>query len=210
MADVHTLLLDADGVLQWPTPGWLEKWRPFARGDLEGFMAEMFAVELPALRGEEPLQESVERFLRETGRDPGAVDEICSPWRMIDLFEPAFDLIAQIRAAGVEVYLASNQQQFRRDVMLDLGYADHFDGLFFSCDLGVAKPDPDYFRAILRELDRGPEGVVFIDDRHDNVAAAATVGISAHHHDVHDSHAEDEFGIANLTSVLRSAGVPGV
>ena len=59
MADVHTLLLDADGVLQWPTPGWLEKWRPFARGDLEGFMAEMFAVELPALRGEEPLQESV-------------------------------------------------------------------------------------------------------------------------------------------------------
>ncbi|MDO5629905.1 MAG: HAD-IA family hydrolase [Mobilicoccus sp.] len=207
MTPVHTLLLDADGVLQWPQDGWLERWRPHAGDDLREFVTGLFEAERPALEGREDLYRSVARFLRETGRDENAVEEVCSAWAMIELFEPAFDLVAEVRAAGVAVHLASNQQVFRRDVMLERGYAEYFDRLFFSCDLGVAKPDPDYFRAILRELGCGPEGVVFIDDRADNVEAARSVGIDAYRHDHHDS---DDQGVADLRALLARAGVPGL
>lgn len=203
---VHTVLLDADGVLQWPADGWLEKWRPHANGDLDGFISQMFLAELPALEGRGDLHGRIERFLAQSGRDAGAVDEICSAWAMIELFGAAFEMVADIRAQGIEVHLATNQQTFRRDAMLDLGYSSHFDRLFFSCDLGVAKPNPDYFREILRALKRGPEGVVFIDDRVDNVEAASSVGIDARLHNPHNS---ADQGVEDLRDLLRSAAVPG-
>lgn len=206
-APVHTVLLDADGVLQWPAEGWLEKWRPHANGDLEGFVSQMFLAERPTLEGREDLHNSIREFLRRSGRDVGATDEICSAWAMIELFDAAFEMVADIRSQGIEVHLATNQQTFRRDVMLDLGYPSHFDRLFFSCDLGVAKPSPDYFRAILRELSHGPDGVVFIDDRVDNVEAARSIGIDAR---LHTSHNSADQGVEDLRELLRGAAVPGV
>ncbi|GMA39964.1 HAD family hydrolase [Mobilicoccus caccae] len=205
--EVHTVLFDADGVLQWPASGWLEVWEPFAGGDLETFVADMFHAEKASLEGRERVHDGVTRYLAERGLDVGAVDEIVKAWAMIELFGESFELIAAIRAAGVRCHLATNQQSFRRDIMLDLGYADHFDELFFSCDLGVAKPDPRYFEAILDRLGHGPEGVVFIDDRLDNVEAARSVGIDAHPHDHHDS---ADQGVGDLRALLRRVGVPGV
>ena len=207
---VHTVLLDADGVLQAPQEGWLERWRPHAGDDLEGFVGEMFVAEQPALTGDVGLRESVETFLRERGGaepDPAVVEEIVSGWAMIEVFGEAFALVDEIRGAGVRCHLASNQQVFRRDVMLDLGYREHVDRTFFSCDLGVAKPDPEYFRAILRDLRCGPEGVVFVDDREDNVEAARSVGIAAY---VHRAPTSSDHGVADLRMLLREAGVAGL
>lgn len=204
---VHTVLFDADGVLQWPEPGWLDVWRPFAGEDVEAFVADMFHAEKASLEGRERVHDGVARYLADRGMDPAAVDEIVRAWAMIEIFPRSLDLVGQIRAAGVRCHLATNQQSFRRDIMLDLGYADHFDELFFSCDLGVAKPDPAYFEAILDALGHGPEGVVFIDDRRDNVEAAASVGITAHVHAHHDS---PDQGVGDLRTLLSRAGVAGV
>lgn len=206
-APVHTLLLDADGVVQWPAEGWLDNWRRHARGDIEGFTAAMWAAEEPALDGRADLRDEVARFLRESDRDENTVDEICEAWSMIETFEPALEMVDGIRTAGVRVHLATNQQTYRRDIMLGRGYADRFDRLFFSCDLGVAKPDPEYFREILRHLDHGPQGVVFIDDRLDNVEAARSVGIDAHTHNHHDS---TDQGVGDLRALLTRLGVAGV
>ncbi|WP_168581213.1 HAD family hydrolase [Gephyromycinifex aptenodytis] len=203
---VHTVLLDADGVLQCPAEGWLDKWRPYADGDLDEFTAQMFLAELPALEGQADLYASIEEFLRESGRDVAARDEICSAWAMIEIFDQAFQVVDDIRAQGIAVHLATNQQCYRRDVMLDLGYPKHFDRLFFSCDLAVAKPSPDYFRAILGELRCEPEGVLFIDDRLDNVEAARSVGIQAYPHQPQPG---TDKGVGQLRTLLRDAGVPG-
>jgi putative hydrolase of the HAD superfamily len=60
-----------------------------------------------------------------------------------------------------------------------LDYGAVFDEQFYSCDLGVAKPNPAYFTAILERLDRSPQEVLFIDDLEPNTRAAASIGIHA-------------------------------
>lgn len=207
---VHTVLLDADGVLQWPEPGWLEVWRPHAGDDLRGFLAGLFEAEKPALRGEAPLHACIAAFLRAWwDREPtdAEVEDVASAWSMIEVFDEAFALVDDVRALGVHCHLATNQQVYRRDIMLGLGYPEHFDRLFFSCDLGVAKPDPAYFEAILGTLGHGPEGVVFVDDRPDNVEAARSVGLTAY---VHDTHTSADQGLSDLREILHRAGVTGL
>ena len=58
-----------------------------------------------------------------------------------------------------------------------LDYGAVFDRQFYSCDLGMSKPDPQYFTAILEKLGRTPREVLFIDDIAANTSAASSVGI---------------------------------
>jgi len=60
-----------------------------------------------------------------------------------------------------------------------LQYDRHFDEQFYSCELGVAKPDGAYFTAILDRLALSPDRVLFIDDNAKNVEAARAVGLTA-------------------------------
>jgi putative hydrolase of the HAD superfamily len=48
---------------------------------------------------------------------------------------------------------------------------------FYSCRLGVAKPDPRAYWAVLEQLGADPGEAFFVDDRPDNVAGAERVGI---------------------------------
>lgn len=52
---------------------------------------------------------------------------------------------------------------------------------FTSCYMGIRKPDPNIYRHALGILGFAPERVVFIDDRLENVAAGAAVGMKAIH-----------------------------
>jgi putative hydrolase of the HAD superfamily len=54
-----------------------------------------------------------------------------------------------------------------------------FDAFFSSCYLGVRKPDRRIYQVALDILQRDPEDCLFIDDRVENVAAAASLGIHA-------------------------------
>jgi len=55
--------------------------------------------------------------------------------------------------------------------------ADRFEVLGNSARLGVAKPSPAAFQAVLARLGLEPEEVVFVDDRAENIAAAAALGL---------------------------------
>ena len=80
------------------------------------------------------------------------------------------------------------------------GYADVFDGEFYSCRLGAMKPDVGYFHAVLKSLPFAPEQLLFIDDRERNVAAARSVGINGVEYDIED-------GVEALRGVLRGYGL---
>ncbi|TDQ48262.1 HAD family hydrolase [Actinorugispora endophytica] len=54
-----------------------------------------------------------------------------------------------------------------------------FDALFFSCDIGMCKPDPAVYTHVLEALDSAPEQTLFVDDREENVRAAQKLGITA-------------------------------
>ena len=81
------------------------------------------------------------------------------------------------------------------------GYGGWFDQTFYSCDLGLAKPDPAYFRAILAAIDVPASSVLFIDDNEANVAGAASVGLQAELFDL-------SAGVEALVELLRRYGLP--
>ncbi len=54
-----------------------------------------------------------------------------------------------------------------------------FDYLFFSCDVGMRKPEKEIFYFALDKMNLRPEETVFIDDYKGNVNAAKDIGINA-------------------------------
>lgn len=54
---------------------------------------------------------------------------------------------------------------------------DFFDKIFLSQDLHLQKPDPEIFKAAIRELGASPDEIIFIDDSPVNTAAAAACGL---------------------------------
>ena len=54
-----------------------------------------------------------------------------------------------LRTAKIMVYLATNQDHLRaRYLMKDLNLSAHVAGIFSSAQLGVVKPDPDFYQYI--------------------------------------------------------------
>jgi len=77
------------------------------------------------------------------------------------------------------------------------GLAELLQAFFSSCYLGLRKPDPKIYQIALDVLQRDPEESAFIDDRAENVAAAAKLGI----------HAIQYRGSAQLVEDLARLGV---
>ena len=62
-------------------------------------------------------------------------------------------------------------------MVAEVGYDELLDGCFFSCFLGVAKPEPAFFRTVLRDLGVEPGLALFVDDNPVNVATATELGV---------------------------------
>ena len=179
---VETVLWDADGVLQRVPHGWEESMRPAMEGrveDLDGFLAEAFWEERPALTGERPWTEILPDFLGRWGIG-GAYDDVVAAWLRSDEVEGTHDVVRQLRRAGVRCCLATNQDVRRAAVMHEqLGYGQLMDEAFYSFRLGAAKPEPAFFSTILERLGVPAASVLFVDDNPGNVAAARELGIAA-------------------------------
>lgn len=89
--------------------------------------------------------------------------------------------LARIRARGLPVWLATNQDALRAVwLMRDLGLARHVDGMIDSASLGAAKPDAAFFdRAagvMARQTGLRRRSLLLIDDTKANVASARANG----------------------------------
>lgn len=194
------LILDADGVIQWPRKGWLLDME--RRGGL-GFVREAFAAETTTLTGKRDLRELIDGLLNERGR-PCSPEDILQIWYEIETDNRMLTLVERVRAQGVMTVLATNQQSYRGSYMRrHLPYDDYFDAQFYSWEIGLAKPDPAYFQHIIDVLEIEPQQAVFVDDRPENVAGALEVGLRG------EVFAwSDTFG--QLRANLRNQGVPGL
>jgi putative hydrolase of the HAD superfamily len=76
--------------------------------------------------------------------------------------------------------LASNTDQIHFAYSVQhFGVLSHFDQHFLSYEMGLLKPDPEFFLRMLRDLGVSPTDCVFIDDVIENVESARGRGISA-------------------------------
>ncbi|WP_124054442.1 HAD family hydrolase [Arcanobacterium ihumii] len=56
-----------------------------------------------------------------------------------------------------------------------------FEPAFFSCGLGIAKPQEKIFTYVVKVLETTPKEILFFDDTRLNVDVAQKLGINAHH-----------------------------
>jgi len=101
-------------------------------------------------------------------------DELWQTW-VVD--EQVLALIDRLRERYRMAMLSNATDALDALLAERYGVADRFEVLGNSARLGVAKPDPAAYQAVLGRLGLKPEEVVFVDDRAENVSAAAALGM---------------------------------
>lgn len=135
------------------------------------------------LVGEKDMKQVLPAYLEKWGWQ-GTVEEFMQLWFTSEhsVEKTVTDDARRLRAEGIKCYVATNNEKHRANYMLEqMGFKDHFDGLFASAHLGSKKPDHEFFKKILAQLDVNPEEVLFWDDAEENVQAARELGIHAEH-----------------------------
>lgn len=106
--------------------------------------------------------------------------------RWPEMFAPAIDrsirMLRALRRRGTSVFALSN---FGRETyaMAEKMYPvlTEFDRRYISGHMGVIKPDPRIYAMVEADCGLTASGLLFIDDRADNIAAAAALGWQTHH-----------------------------
>ena len=197
---IRHLLLDADGVVQDLPGGWRAALEPFLGERSEEFVTDLAMDEQACLRGEPFLPVLADRLARFEVEAPAA-EVYAAAWERIAADPAVLALADRLRARGLGVHLATNQNPERASYMRrELGYGDRFDTQFYSCELGVAKPEAAYFQRILATVDAPADQVLFVDDSARNVAGARETGLLAE-----QWHLDD--GLPRLHELLAAHGL---
>lgn len=184
MNGISTILWDIGGVLL--TNAWDRRERDavLARFGLD--RADFELRHAPLAEPWERDEVSAEEYLRRTvffQPRPFTQSEFLDAIRAESTLLPdsALGIVRQL-AASEQYVLATvnNESRAMNEYRLKkFGLAELFRAFFTSCYLGVRKPDRRIYQIALDVLQHDPEDVIFIDDRPENVAAAASLGIHA-------------------------------
>src|SRR5262249_2350649 len=83
-----------------------------------------------------------------------------------------------LTGAGTALVLVSNANLDIARAWPACDLASHFDAVVFSCELGVAKPDPRIYRAALERVGATAADTLFVGDGSDDeLAGAAAAGL---------------------------------
>ena len=132
---------------------------------------DQVAEELAAYRGVEP------KFAREMINIAIGKQET---------IRPTEKLIDELKAAGYKLYVLSNMSREFIDFLRKQKVYENFDGDVVSCEVGIVKPMPEIYDLLIERFDLDPAETIFIDDRKENVDAAAAKGIATFHFDRND------------------------
>jgi putative hydrolase of the HAD superfamily len=185
------LLVDYGGVLTNPLPEFVAEWVKADGIDPHRF-AELMRRWLGPDADRNPVHDletgrvsaaEFERLLaaeliERTPAQPGAADRAAGMLtRMFSgmrVEDSMMDVVRTVRASGVRTGLLSNSWglDYERD-----GWDALFDTVVISGEVGLRKPDPAIYALAAERLGLPPEQIVFVDDLHPNVRAAAAAGM---------------------------------
>ena len=107
-------------------------------------------------------------------------EDVMDAWHAIEVHADVLDGVRALAGRGLIRALTTNQNEPRAAWMrANLPYDELFDAQFYSCEVGLAKPDPAYFTHVLETLGVRPEDALFLDDTAANVESAAQLGLRA-------------------------------
>ena len=94
-------------------------------------------------------------------------------------YEESLALARRLAGRGTRLALLSNCPEPMAVAIDGMSWTDIVPDRFYSCRLGVTKPDPAIYQKVLTALGARPQDVTFVDDRPPNVTAAAALGMRA-------------------------------
>ncbi|MFN8229608.1 MAG: HAD family phosphatase [Bacteroidia bacterium] len=106
---------------------------------------------------------------------------------LLDFPEHRFDTLIEAKQ-NYKTFLLSNTNEihieiFEKDLRRTHGiqnFEDYFDKLYYSCRIGMRKPDKEIFEFVLKENNLKPEETVFVDDSIQHVKGAGEAGLNAY------------------------------
>ncbi len=200
---VRHVLLDADGVVQRSVTlgGEIDALTAHLGEGTTDWLLRTFPADGPVLRGRADVVPLLAEALLANGSqaDPQRVyDDL---WLAIEVSPESLAVARTLRASGVGVHLATNQDRGRAAYMkAELGYDDVFDSSFYSSDIGWAKPSAELFTHVVDALRARPDEVLFVDDSQTNVDGASSAGLHAERWEIGE-------GLASLRALLSSYGL---
>ena len=103
--------------------------------------------------------------------------------RRLKLYDGIEDLLKSLKEAGKNVYLLTNAQRVftEREIML-LGLNCYFDGIVYSSDEKIKKPDSAFYKTFMKKFNLNPvESVMVGNDGYCDVEGALEAGLQAVH-----------------------------
>lgn len=92
------------------------------------------------------------------------------------LNEPVIHWLREKKTSGLATYALTNNTASLTDILHKFDIEDVFERLFNSAEMGIAKPDPRFFKRLLHEIHALPQSCLFVDDNTANIVAAQAMG----------------------------------
>ncbi len=92
-------------------------------------------------------------------------------------YERTLEIVARLAEDGKALALLSNCPAPMAAAIDRMSWTDLIPRRFYSCRLGMIKPDPAVYTAVLAAIGADPADVSFVDDRAVNVAGANAAGM---------------------------------
>jgi putative hydrolase of the HAD superfamily len=93
------------------------------------------------------------------------------------LDEDLVSFIRDLKPVYTTALLSNAWSGARKSLTVDKPCIDAFHVSVFSCEVGLAKPDPMIYRYLLRLCGVEPQEAIFVDDARENIEAANELGI---------------------------------
>lgn len=118
------------------------------------------------------------------GTTDAAIDEAWNAM-LLDIPEERLQLLDRLRK-DYRLFLLSNTNEihvtrFSADMQKQHGFSDlsgYFERWYYSCRIGMRKPDTEIFEFVLKENHLDPAETLFIDDSKQHIEGAKKVGIT--------------------------------
>ncbi len=128
------------------------------------------------MNGKVSIDEFWARFSRKYGRE--VEEELLGKFFHSSIDQEVMDLIRELKGSS-RVVCGTNTVDPHYDYHVSRGHYDIFDAVFASNKIGLSKPNPEFYRYILRSERVSPENAFFVDDTEVNVLSAERMGINA-------------------------------
>jgi epoxide hydrolase-like predicted phosphatase len=179
------LVLDIGGVFYrgWPDEAFWVRWS--ARTGLDRPAMETVLSKSPEHReaqvGRITADEAFQRAGGRLGLTGALMRAMAEDAYLSEFNHAVAEAVRRLRVRGVPVSALTNSLSTESQLQARPEFEGLFDHVVSSCDVGLIKPDPAIFQALLDRLGAMPDEVVFVDDLISHVEAARAAGLHAIH-----------------------------